>query len=160
MSKGIVFPLDERQPLALKEFGSFEEYQSAVGGYVEAISVGSRMAFYVHDEAKLVGLGINRRATLLWWLHTPSARDRDFIAGDAVLIGSDRRQGDGTDVPGHIAELLLDSTDFALDVRVVGERKWFRNPTDFNDYFEAVTWTLDLATHRREVEGVRIVRLS
>ena len=53
---GIVFPLDEQEPLSAREFASLAEYQATVGGYVEAIALGTTgLSFFAHEEAKLVG---------------------------------------------------------------------------------------------------------
>lgn len=157
MSIGILFPLDERQPLTMHDYGDLVDYQRAVGGYVESVGVGlDGVSFLAHDEAKLVGLGINRRATLFWWVNTAPARHRDYLAGDVVLVGPPDRERAALDVPREVQQVLFAST-LGVDVAVSGSTKWHRNPEDFVDYFEAAYWALDLANRRREVEDVRVV---
>ena len=158
MPTGIHFPLDERHPLALREYDTLEDYQAAVGGYVEPIDAGERgMSFFANDEAKLIGLGINRRATIFWWLHLSPARQRDFLAGDVVLVGPTHPSGATLSVPRSIQRLLFTPSTFAVEVRVTGSSKWHRNPADFEDYFEAGGWALDLSIRRREVEQIRVI---
>lgn len=158
MPTGIHFPLDERQPLALREYNALEDYQAAVGGYVESIGAGEGgMSFFANDEAKLIGLGINRRATIFWWLHLAASYQRDFIAGDVVLVGPTHPSGSTLSVPRSIQQLLFTPSTFAVEVRVMGSNKWHRNASGFEDYFEAGGWALDLSIRRREVEKVRVV---
>lgn len=158
MPTGIYFPLDEQQPLALREYFSLEDFQAAVGGYVESIDAGEGgMSFFAHDEAKLMGLGINRRATIFWWLHQSPACQRDFLAGDVVLVGPAHPNGATLNVPRTIQRLLFASSAFAVEVRVAGSNRWHRSEADFTDYFEAGGWALDLRLRRREVEAIRVI---
>lgn len=156
MSQRILIPLDEGQPLALHEYDSLQDYQQAVGGYVEAIPTGwLGMELFAHDEAKVIGLGINRRATLFWWLSTPAARQRDLLAGDVVLVGSADSAGDPCDVP-STAKMLLFASSVAVEVAVEGTSKWHRVDEDFESFFDAALWGLDLFNRRREVSDVRV----
>lgn len=158
MPTGIYFPLDERKPLALHEYDALEDYQAAVGGYVESIDAGERgMSFFANDEAKLIGLGINRRATIFWWLYLAAYDQRDFLAGDVVLVGPTHPSGSTLSVPRSIQQLLFTPSTFAVEVRVMGSNKWHRNPAGFDDYFEAGSWALDLSIRRQEVEKVRVI---
>ncbi|WP_157559810.1 DUF3846 domain-containing protein [Nocardioides sp. Soil777] len=151
MPLGISFPLDEREPRVLMRFDSLQDYQRAVGGYVEAISVGlDGMAFLGHDEAKLMGTPMNRRATLFWWLHQPPARQVDCINGPAVLIGPDTEDGETRDVPKSTWMLLFSTgKTFGVELQVVDSPKWHRNEADFDDFFEAALWAIELCMHRR-----------
>lgn len=157
MSEGILIPRDEGQPLTSRDYGTLEDYQHAVGGYVEVVRTDwLGMAFFVHDEAKLIGLGLNRRATLLWWLTTPSARRRDLLAGDVVLVGRPTLSGATRDVPTAAHHLLFAPT-LAVEVAVKGTTRWHREDEGFGDYFEAAHWALDLLSRRREVVDIRVV---
>ncbi len=161
MPIGIVFPHDNHQPLVQREFESLEDYQAAVDGYVESINTPLLdVAFFASEEAKLIGLGIDRRATLFWWLHCPPASARDIIAGDAVLVGPIDRTGDVCDVPEYISHLLFTAAAFAVEVRVADSTKWYCNETVFHDCFEAAHFALDLVTRRRELVSVRVVASS
>ena len=100
MPLGIVIPSDERRPLAVKEFNSIEDYQSVLGGYIEAISAGEGgLSIFANEEGKLIGLPLNRRATLLWHLRLYPYQPGDVLAGDVVLVGPTNARGDTLDVP-------------------------------------------------------------
>jgi hypothetical protein len=162
MSLGIAFPLDERQQLSLGDYSTLEDYQAAVGGYVEAIScIGQEgLSFFANDEAKLIGLGINRRATLFWWLTLPPGLRCDFISGDAVLVGPTDGEGQTLNVPESIQHALFTATSYRLEVKVQGSARWHHAQEIFEDYFEALSWALDLANRRKEVERVRVAYVS
>lgn len=158
MSMGIHIPLDEHQAMTPRTFTSLEDYQETVGGYVEAIEAGwEHTCFFANTDAKLLGQDINRRATLLWWLHMAPARNRDFLAGDVVLVGPADSQGGTSSVPAAIQRLLFTPSTYAVEMRVTGSDKWHRNMQSFGDYFEAALWALELNELRREVTDIRVV---
>lgn len=161
MSVGIVFPQDEDLPLLARDFDALADYQSAVGGYVETVAVGALdVTFFVNEEAKLFRLDINHRATLFWWLHMPGARHRDYIAGDAVLVGPANDVGETLGVPEPMRITLLESCAFAVEMKITGlEDTWHRNTAAHDEYFTAAAWALSLAERWRQVEAVRVVDL-
>lgn len=157
MPTGIYFPSDDQLAVSWQEYETLQDYQSAVGGYIEAIPVGVEdLSFFGNEEAKLIGLPINRRATLFWWLHTPAARRQDVLAGDVVLVGSTDEGGETLDVPDDIQCLLLMNLSYAVEFIGVGATCWHRSPLVFKDYFEASAWALDLAQRRNQVGQVRV----
>ncbi|MEP9385203.1 DUF3846 domain-containing protein [Nocardioides cheoyonin] len=162
MPLGILIPLDEREPLVLMRFDKLEDYQRAVGGYIEAIDVGrDGMTLFAHDEAKLVGTPINMRATLLWWLNLPPARGVDWINGPAVLVGPTDQEGRTQDVPETVRKLLFPvGTRFAVEVSVTGSSRWHREDVSFDDLFTAAEWGLQLTMRRREIEDLRVVAVQ
>jgi hypothetical protein len=160
MPLGIFIPLHERQPLALQHYNELEDYQEAVAGSIEGIDVGwERMSFFANTDAKLIGMGINRRATLLWWLHTEAARNHDFIAGDVVLVGPAHPSGATLSVPMAIQQLLFTPPSLTLEVSVAGSPKWHRHEQHFDDYFETAMAGLTLL-ERSEVEDIRVLPTS
>lgn len=143
MPQGILFPLDQREPLSLHEYTSLGDYQRAVGGYIEGISTGGRgLSFLANDNAKLTGEPVNRRATLFWWLHTPAVRHHDLLCGAVVLIGPADRRGAIRSVPDRIRQLLFTHTALAVQVRAPGHSRWHQAPPACEDYFEAAAWGL------------------
>ena len=157
MPTGIYFPVDDEQAVSWQEYETLQDYQSAVGGYIEAIGVGLEgMSFFAHDEAKLIGLEVNRRATLFWWLHMPPARHRDFLSGNVVLVGPTDQDGETLDVPDLVQCQLLMKATYAVEFIGVGATIWHKSPRVFNDYFEAIAWGLDMADRRPEVDQVRV----
>lgn len=158
MSIGIHIPLDERRPMEPRTFTDLEDYQDAVGGHIEAIEAGwEHMSFFANTDAKLVGLGINRRATLLWWLHMAPIRNRDLLAGDVVMVGPADTSGATKSVPCTIQRLLFTPSTYVVEVRVTGSDKWHRNPQSFENYFDAALWALELDELRREVIDIRVI---
>jgi len=161
MPTGVYFPVDDQQDVSCQEYETLQDYQSAVDGYIEAIDAGVEgTSFFANDEAKLRGLEINRRATLFWWLHVPPARHRDFISGNAVLVGPTDEDGATLDVPDLVQCQLLMNLTYAVEFIGVGATLWHRSPHVFNDYFEAGAWALDLAQRRAEVDQVRVIPRS
>lgn len=158
MPTGIHFPLDERQPLALREYVSLEDYQSAVGGDIEAIDAGVKdLSFFANDEAKLIGLAINRRATLFWWLHLPPARHHDFLSGDVVLVGPTDAHGATLGVPPSIQTLLFTPSTYQVEITATGMDEWHRIEPTFDDYFKAAALAVSLEQQWSHVSGIRIV---
>lgn len=162
MPLGILIPLDEQEPLVLMRFDGLADYQRAVGGYVESIGVGdSDMSLFAHDEAKLIGTPMNRRATLFWWMNLPPARGVDVISGPAVLVGPPDRDGNTLDVPDETRQILFSTgARFAVEVQVAGSSRWHRDDIGFDDFFEAAEWGLKLTIIRQEILDLRIVTVS
>jgi hypothetical protein len=159
MAIGILFPQDDEQPLAPRDLNSLGDYQAAVGGTIESIDAGVEgTAFFANDEAKLIGLPINRRATLFWWLHMPSARHQDVLAGDVVLVGPSDRKGATLDVPTSLQQLLFASSSFHVELAVAGVDGWHIVAPSLLDYFDGAALALDLANQWPHVEGVRVCR--
>ena len=64
----IVIPADEHEPLRRGAVGvaNVRDYQQAVGGYIESMSLDNPSStLYVNEEGKQAGLRINPRATML-----------------------------------------------------------------------------------------------
>lgn len=159
MPPGILFPTDRDEPLALTQFEALEDYQRAVGRYVESVPIGQDgLAFFCHDEAKLFSAPMNIRATLLWWLLTPAARAIDSLAGPVVLVGPTSRSGTARGVPESIRQLLLAHTGsrYAVEIRVADNAQWERNKAGFGDYFVAAKFAIDLLLHHPYVEDIRV----
>lgn len=100
MVQGIVVPSDERAPVEVCEFRSLEDYQTAVGGWIEAVDIPSLgITIYVNEEGLLRQLPFNPRATFLWWYHQAEARQQTMLVGNALVVGLPDRSGESTDVP-------------------------------------------------------------
>lgn len=76
----------------------YEFIRSHIRGLIEPVELGisdsGSVWMYVHEEGKVIGLGINRRANAL--LHAFARHlllEGDFIVGTAILVGS--IDGDG-----------------------------------------------------------------
>ncbi|MEB0287199.1 DUF3846 domain-containing protein [Cryobacterium sp. 10S3] len=144
MVTGIVIPADEDQPIFQREFRGLSEYQEVVGGYIEAVDLGSLGAsFFAHDESKLVGAPMNRRATLAWWLACPYMRHRDTIGGDVVLIGLPDAEGDTKSVPDELIALLFNTKSYKAEYQTADNDDAFNsNSMVYDDYWEAANAAL------------------
>lgn len=157
MPTGIFIPCDDRQAVILREFNSLEDYQTAVGGYVEAIYTRENdVTFFANEEAKLIGLALNRRATVLWHLQLYPVSPRDILSGDVVLIGPSDADGETLDVSSDFQRLLFTPSTYAVEMRAQGSDEWQREPQAFSDFFVAGAWGLAVAAEERAA-GVRVV---
>lgn len=158
MPLGIVIPSDERRPLAIKEFNSIEDYQSVLGGYVEAISAGEGgLSIFANEEGKLIGLPLNRRATLLWHMRLYPHQPGDVLAGDVVLVGPTNARGDTLDVPVALRDLLFAASTVAVESTSDERDGWQRAPRVFGDYFDASAWALTRFSRCGSESRLRVV---
>lgn len=120
MPRAIFIPADGSVELTEVELSSLSDYQAAVGGYIEQIDLVEPAfavsSLIVNEEGKIHGLLVNKRATLLLWLHQPALRLRDEIVGDAVLIGQPNLRGNTTDVPNRLKRLLMGSESWVIEM--------------------------------------------
>jgi hypothetical protein len=60
-------PADIRTSIDQMSFGVLADYQSAVGGLIEAVDVPAlSLIIYVNDSGLICGVPVNDRATALW----------------------------------------------------------------------------------------------
>lgn len=160
MVSGIVIPADAEQPLEQRNFAQLEDYQAAVDGWLEAIDLPSLgVTIYVNEEGLLRHLPFNSRASFLWWYHVPTARQSTMLVGDAVVVGLPGRNGESADVPDAVRELLLSPASYRVEVRTVGDPKWYGNQATYPDYWEAVVWAMVTLERWTLAEDVRVIPL-
>lgn len=141
----IVIPADEDRPLDqhLLKAASLADYQELVGGYIEAVDLLRPPArMYVNEEGKLRGMPLNRRATMLLWMHNKSFRYRDSIAGDAFLVGPISSDSGDTAVPSEYPQTLFEAQSFHVEAQMKGrpDREWQMGL--FEDWYEAYGFAL------------------
>ncbi|TFD27349.1 DUF3846 domain-containing protein [Cryobacterium lyxosi] len=159
MVTGIVIPHETGPKIFPIEFSDLASYQAAVGGYIEPVYIENpRITIFANEEGKVQKLPINRRATCLWWLHSPRVRGHDILVGDVALIGSRGGAGSTTSLPADFIELLLETPSYKIEVRTADKPKnWYSNQREFDNYFETTTYALNLLERWRQVCDVRIV---
>lgn len=159
MATGIVIPHEQSTPIYESRFNGLRDYQLAVDGHIEALDLDiPASTIFANDESKILGLPLNRRATLLWWLSTPIFRHRDVICGNAVVIGQPDSEGETQSIPQDLRTLLLDRARYRVEVQTVSEtERWSGNRMVFADFFEAANWGLSLWDRWTLVTGVRVV---
>ena len=157
MAKCIIIPHDMNNPLARTELSSLTDYQMAVGGYVESITVRDPgIALFCDEDGKEKQLPINRRATALWWLFEPAIRGHDLIVGDAILVGPPDLLGDTGDVPEDLATFMIDGEKYKVEVlHDIGG--WIASHTRFDDYFYAAMFAMRIVERTGYRATVRVV---
>lgn len=158
MLTGIVIPHETRLSIQNVEFQNPANYQTAVGGYIETVKMGRHPLVIVADEdGKVKHLPLNRRATCRWWLLNPFGLGGDFIVGEVVILGEERR-GKVSDVPANLTAVLLEATGHEVQVCL---NKQFNNwvPIDrvYTDYFDASVQALGLMELWDPPSEVRVV---
>lgn len=161
MSIGILIPADERRPLELQDFRSLDDYQLAVGGWIEGVPVGEDgTSLFANTEGKHVGLPVNRRASIHWLLQFHGRATHDRLFGDVVLVGPADAEDETQGVPESLLLLLFETLAFAVEVEQLGATRWRLVPEVFDDYFVAGAWGLVLSYQRLDVMRVRVIARS
>jgi hypothetical protein len=161
----IVIPADEGQSLDQHQLkpASLADYQELVGGYIEAVDLTHPPArMYVNEEGKLRGMPVNRRATMLLWMHNRAFRYGDIIAGDAFLVGPVGRGSNDTTVPDEYTRVLFEAQSFHVEVQMHGDQEQRRQMWPFESWDEAygfaLGWAMGPDNHQRpEVADIWIV---
>jgi hypothetical protein len=143
MPEGFVIPSDDTQPVRRQQFNRLEDYQAAVGGWIEDVEVPEAgVTFYVDEN----GLGnrrkANRRVNCLWRYFTPQLGRDALLLGDAVVVGLPDEDGETTDVPAELADLIGNARDYVVETRAGRDAPWLRAPSLHDDYLEAVVWAV------------------
>lgn len=179
MVKGLVIPALDTDPLAVREFTQIEDYQKAVGGWIEAVDIPALgITIYVNEEGLIHHLPFNSRATFLWWYHVPAARNVAMLVGKAVVVGPPDQNGDNTDIPDGILGVLTareswgvllniaeaepvdpgaDWTSRVVAPLVKGDPRWFASQVEYTDYFAACAWAMILENHWASAQETKIV---
>ena len=161
MVTGILVPGDGEAPLRIQEFTTLSDYQDAVGGYIQPITIPTLgVTVYVNEEGLLQRLPLNSRSTFLWWFHVPTARQKAMLVGDAVIVGMVDRRGENTSVPSDVLELLTETVAYRVELRVIGETEWLRGQITYTDYWEAVIWAMVLFERWALATDVRVMPVS
>ncbi|MBM4646548.1 DUF3846 domain-containing protein [Rhodococcus hoagii] len=158
--RGIVIPANDELSVQVVEFeqGDINAYQRYVGGMFQCLDIDSPPAsIFCNEEAKLIGLELNRRATMLWWTHYPPSRHADIINGDVVIVGQPDDEGETQGVPDELLSLLTQTTEWRYEVSVINESGWHRNGRTFNNVWAAYNDGLALLDRWVLAQQVRVV---
>jgi hypothetical protein len=157
---GIVIPADEELGVRQDQLGAsnLPDYQRVVGGLIEHLALENPASgMYFNEEGKLRDLPLNRRATLLMWMHNPAFRYEDFVTGDALLVGPVDPNGYDTNAPDDFAQMLFEARRFRAEVETYGEAGWHGNERRFDNWVDAYSYVLDLGRRWTSVRDVRVV---
>ncbi|SIS10855.1 DUF3846 domain-containing protein [Microbacterium sp. RURRCA19A] len=140
MVQGIIIPADNTAPLRIATLDSLEDFQRAVGGWIEAVDIPNLgVTMYVNEEGLIRDLPFNRRATFLWRFHVPQAHDARLV-GDVTLVGLTDEEGENTEPPSELGRRLLEPGVYRVRTREHGGSRWHEEPIDRDDYLETVIW--------------------
>lgn len=95
--RGIVIPADDDLPIKTIDLADDQHLaamQRVVGGLIEGVmwvDAPHGVDVYANEEAKLIGLPGNARATHMLRVSLPLG---DWIAGDVLVIGVDHAEGE------------------------------------------------------------------
>jgi hypothetical protein len=97
------------------EFQDIADLHQAIGGYLEALSVGENFICFIDEEGKMKGLRFNQPATdIIQAMLAKRGRSMlpgDVIAGKAIFVGVDG-ENEG-DIPREVVEEYFpDMLDF------------------------------------------------
>lgn len=159
MPTGIVIPVDEAEPIFRTEIDHFTDYQRVIGGYFQVIDlVNPEASLYVDEEGKLKHLEMNRRATMLMWIHNPAFVHRDVVTGPALIVGPPNAEGETQSVPQELDDLLFDTLSYKVEVQTLDNPDtWNTNQRRFTEWTEAYNAALSLSVRWTAVEQIRIV---
>ncbi|WP_206745276.1 DUF3846 domain-containing protein [Frankia sp. KB5] len=156
----IVIPADIGLPLRQVQLDTADlsAYQDLVGGYIEAIELfRPKASMYINDHGKIDGLPVNHRATALAAVHNSDFRGRDFVAGDAFVVGPLTATGRDTTVPARYVNLWFEATSFRVQKKVGDSRRWVTKNYRYSDPHVAYVAAVRLARREPEVTEVRVV---
>lgn len=161
MVRGLVVPAAEDAAIELRDFAQLDDYQAAVGGYIEPVDIPSLgITVYVNEEGLLRQLPFNSRATFLWWYEVHEARQSAMLVGDAVIVGIPDRRGESTDVPQSLVDILTKAGAWRVQVKSLGDPRWHRSTATHTDYFEALIMAMVTVERWTSAVNVRIVSVT
>ena len=152
MARCIIIPANPYHPLTRTDLVSLADLQRAVGGWVEQVNITQTLAMLVDEDGRAKTLRQNRRATLLWRLLFPAARNELGIVGDAVLTGIPENER-YTDVPEDFDRLLIETRRYVVRA-VAGDDEVRSRP--FDNFWDAseVAIVADVADALGDVEVI------
>lgn len=158
MVKGLFIPCSADQPILEGTFNELSDYQQVVGGYIEAVYVRNHpFVLVVNEDGRAKRLAMNRRATILWWLHNPAAIGGSQLRGDVVIVGPVKHD-DFTDVPANMIEMLLHTAQFQLQVLLSeSSDTWVPIGEEVSNFFQAAVRALRLMEVWNPPTDVRVI---
>lgn len=103
--------------------------------------------------------GAWRRATVLLWAHNYAFIGKDWIVGDAFLVGPVGRDGADTTTPELYLALLLEARYYRLELQMALDGSWYTLGDVFNNVLGAYAAAIELAYHPA-VEEVQVVGMA
>ena len=183
MVRALRIPAEADEPITELEVFKLEDYQAAVGGWIAPVDLPDLdVTIYVHEEGLIMRLPFNSRATFLWWHFVREARQKAMLVGPALVVGLPDRNGESTDVPAGAIELLSQSREHAVLLKVgddpawhtdtsgmlssivlpmaAGEPNWLLSAARYEDFFTASIWAMVLLERWDGVTDTKVVPVT
>lgn len=157
----LVIPADDLQPMRLETIDNrdVDAFRHLVGGGLQAVNLSEPDgSVYINDEGKLNGLEINRRLTMVTWIHNQAFLGRDGIVGDGFLVGKVDPRGDDTSVTDEMKQRLMEPSLFRLQVKTIDDPKWYGNSLFYTDWVSAYLSAIRLHESWALCDGVKVLR--
>lgn len=158
--QGIHIPQNEDDPctIATLDHGDYRAIQHQVGGTFECLDLDRpECTMFLNEEGKINGSELNRRATLLLWVHDSRFRQVDAIYGDALILGRPDDEGATQTVPAELVDLLFNTSNYRYLVQTADGPSWNGNGLTFKDWVAAYNAALSLADRWALVREVSVV---
>ncbi len=148
---------DEEAQLVTIEQGDITVIQRFVGGWFGVVSAGdeSPTSFWHHDDGKILGLPVNRRATLLLCALDHRWVGHDVLVGDILLTGDPDDEGDTQSVSQELVDLIFHTQPYKVEVQAPGP-DWNSNQMRYESFWDALWAAYDLATRWALVSAWRV----
>ncbi len=179
MVTALFIPADEDRNLELREVQRFEDLQTAVGGWAEAVDIPQLgVTVYVNEEGLLRHLPFNSRALFLRWFHEPRSR-KSMLVGDALITGLRDEVNDFTESPSELLDLLTTIQTFSIVLKlssdrvmrydqdeklgqvlfplISGDPRWMVSGASCPTYFAAAVWAIQLQATWRDADEAYVV---
>ncbi|NKY18889.1 DUF3846 domain-containing protein [Tsukamurella spumae] len=142
--------------------GDYQAWQKRVGGTFDVMNIYRPDAgLVIHDEGKIIGLPLNRRASLLLWVHNSPFRGVDTIMGECLIVGAPDDEGETQSCPAELLESLTrPHGEWRYEVKVHGEPGWHGNQIVHSNVWDAYNDGLALAERWLRVIDVRVVPVA
>lgn len=153
----ILIPHNVTTPIACTILTDLVDHMSVIDGYLISIPIHQPGLVLLTDEdAVSKRRPLNRRASVLWWLHQRAAGTQQSVAGDVLILGQ-TDAGKIIDLPDSFRHLLMDSDRYVVEARAkrFGEA-WARSTIEFSDYFEAAAVALQALSHWDDVRVIPV----
>ena len=114
MSKSVIVKANGE--IETKNLDTLASLQDAVGGHIEAIGLSNKnlghASGYVNEEGKLIGLPINKVATLLWMVVNGYKELHDVLVGDVIFTGEVDEEGNTRDISDAYVKFIYNFNEF------------------------------------------------
>lgn len=158
--QGIRIPMDAEQPIELVEFdqGDYRAIQRHIGGNFQCLDMERPdSTLFCDEEGRINGSEMNRRATLILWVHDSRFRGADVIFGNAMILGRPDDDGNTASVPDSFQEILIKATEWRYLVQADDSGTWAGNERRYDNWVDAYNGALALADRWVLVREVAVV---